>query len=396
MKVEQIKTYSKEILDELVGIRRHLHKHPELSFQEYKTSFFIKSKLNEWGISFQDNWVNTGIVADLTGELTSNKNLALRADIDALPIQEVSGRIYGSENPNIMHACGHDVHTTCLLGSIKILKEFKHLWGGKVLFIFQPGEEKLPGGASLMIKEGLLEYMNANVIIGQHVHPPLEVGKVGFHSGRYMASADELYVTITGKGGHAALPDDVRDPIAAGAELILTLKKLATELDNEINPIVLSIGKFWSEGGATNIVPERVFMEGTFRAMDEKKRLDLHRKMEEIADQIGNEREVKVDLEIRHGYPSLFNDPSLTSDMKTWAVELLGRENVVELPKRMTSEDFAFYSQAMPGCFFRLGVSNRLKGISAPVHSSNFDVDESCLSLGAAFMAYSAMKYLNK
>lgn len=381
---------------ELVEIRRHLHMYPELSFKEFETSKYIKSKLEEWGVSFKDGWVETGIVAQIKGEKESDKIIALRADIDALPILESEDRSYRSKHENVMHACGHDVHTTCLLGAIKLLQDTKSQWGGTVNCIFQPGEEKLPGGASLMIKEGLFEYMNARSIIGQHVHPPLEVGKVGFHSGTYMASADEIYIDIIGQGGHAALPGDVKDPIRVGAELLLAFKNIEEEKNEVGNPIVLSIGKFNTNGGATNVVPDSIKMEGTFRAMDELKRKEIHGLMIAIAKKLAIKHQLKINLEIRHGYPSLYNDPDLTHQVLTFAKELLGESNVVMLPKRMTSEDFSFYSQAMPGCFYRLGVANKAAGISSPVHTSTFDVDEKCLKIGSSLMAYSAIKLLEK
>jgi len=390
----QILALSENLLEELIGIRRHLHKNPELSFKEFETSKFIQAKLTEWGIEYQADWVKTGIVCTIKGSLDSDKIIALRADIDALPIQEIEGRIYGSENKNVMHACGHDVHTTCLLGAIKILSDSKSGWGGEVKGIFQPGEEKLPGGASLMIEEGLIDFMKASHIIGQHVHPPLEVGKVGFHAGTYMASADEIYVTIIGKGGHAALPADLIDPISAGSELVLAFDKIERENNEEGNPTVLSIGKFWSDGGATNVVPDKIHMEGTFRAMDESKRAKMHELMNACVEEIVNRRGVEIKFEIRHGYPSLYNDLTLTEDVFEYARELLGEENVVRIPKRMTSEDFSFYSQQMPGCFYRLGVANTSKGINSPVHTSSFDVDEKCLKIGASLMAFSAVKQL--
>lgn len=392
--ISKLKNRVNDINEELVEIRRHLHMHPELSFKEFETSKYIISKLTEWGISFKAGWVKTGIVAEVIGEKESEKRIALRADIDALPILEKEDRPYRSKNENVMHACGHDVHTTCLLGAIKLLNDTKAEWGGTVMCIFQPGEEKLPGGASLMIKEGLLPFMNAQSIVGQHVHPPLEVGKVGFHAGSYMASADELYVKIIGKGGHAALPQDVKDPIRVGAELLLAFKKIEKENNEDDNPIVLSIGKFNTDGGATNVVPDQINMEGTFRAMDEEKRTTVHKLMEEAATSLATKFNVEIDLEIRHGYPSLFNNPALTEEVFVYAQELLGESNVVRLPKRMTSEDFSFYSQAMPGCFYRLGVANEAKGIGSPVHTSSFDVDEKCLEIGASLMAYTSMRLL--
>ena len=390
----KILSIAKEIHKDLVEVRRHLHQNPELSFKEFETSKFIQKTLDEWGIEYKSGWVKTGVVASIKGGLPSDQIMALRADIDALPIDEAPGRIYGSKNKGVMHACGHDVHTTSLLGAIKILNETRDEWGGEVKCIFQPGEERLPGGASLMIKEGLLDYMKASNIIGQHVHPPLEVGKVGFHAGTYMASADELYLTVIGKGGHAALPADVIDPIKGGSEIVLAFKKIVQENQEENNPIVLSIGKFWSDGGATNVVPEKVFMEGTFRAMDEQKRKKIHQLMQETVDQIAEQNNLKIELEIRHGYPCLYNDPVLTEEVRSFARELLGEENVVELPKRMTSEDFSFYSQEMPGCFYRLGVANESKRIGSPVHTSTFDVDEDCLVVGASLMAFSAIMKL--
>ncbi len=391
---DKIKILAQKHFDLLVDIRRHLHKHPELSFKEYETSKFIKSKLDEWGISYSDNWVKTGILAEVKGEKNGEKVFALRGDIDALPIQEVEGRSYRSKNQNVMHACGHDVHTTCLLGAIRILEDLKSEWGGTIKFIFQPGEEKLPGGASLMIKEGLIEKMNSSGIIGQHVHPQLEVGKVGFHSGAYMASANEIYITITGKGGHAALPGNVVDPIAASCQLILELNKLEAELNETENPIVLSIGKFNSVGGATNVIPDQVKLEGTFRAMDEHKRKNAHERMLKLAQQVADASNVQIDFDIKKGYPVLFNNPELTERCIALAESLLGSDHVVRLPKRMTSEDFAFYSQEMPGCFYRLGTGNVEKGINSPVHTPTFDIDEDALKVGAAMMAFLAVENL--
>jgi len=378
----------------MVELRRHLHKNPELSFKEFETSKFIKTNLSEWGISYTDNWVETGIVAEIEGRLESEKTFALRADIDALPIKEIEGRSYGSQNENVMHACGHDVHSTCLLGAIKILNDLKDYWGGTVKCIFQPGEEKLPGGASLMIKEGLIDHLNSSGIVGQHVHPPLAVGKVGFHPGSYMASADELYVTITGKGGHAALPGNVLDPIAIASQLILDLNELEQNLHEEQNPIVLSIGKFNTVGGATNVIPDQVKLEGTFRAMDETKRYAAHKEMLQLSKDLSSKTGGTIEMHIIKGYPVLYNDPSLTEKCIALAEELIGTDNVVRLPKRMTSEGFSFYSQEMPGCFYRLGTGNTEKGIISPVHTPTFDIDEEALKVGAAMMAFLAVENL--
>lgn len=394
MTEEKIRSAAKSILDELVHIRRHLHQHPELSFAEYKTAEYISKKLTEWGIAHTTGVAGTGLTGILEGKSTEGKIIALRADIDALPIHEENKTSYCSQNEGVMHACGHDVHTTCLLGALKILKELKNEWDGKVKFIFQPGEEKLPGGASLMIKEGVLENPQPGFILGQHVFPELETGKVGFRSGMYMASTDEIYITVTGKGGHAALPKQYNNPLLIASSLLLELddllmKNKAGKVPATI-PTVLAFGKIEGKG-ATNVIPANVEMAGTFRTMNEEWRAKAHQLIHDTAKSVSEKTNSAVTVRIEKGYPFLVNDERVTNQMKTVAEKYLGKENVVELDVRMTAEDFAWYSQVIPACFYRLGTRNEAKGIVSPVHSATFDIDERALEIGAGLMAAGVM-----
>ena len=376
---------SKAILPELIAIRRHLHAHPELSFQEEKTSAYISDILSRWGIEHRTHIAGYGI----TGLLDSGKpgkTIALRADMDALPIKEKNEVSYRSVNEGIMHACGHDVHSTCLLGAIKILSENKSLWSGKVQFIFQPGEEKLPGGASLMIKDGILDIWKPEAIYALHVYNPLKVGTAGFCPGMYMASSDELYITIKGKGGHGAIPELAIDPVPIAAQIITSLQTLVSRNAKPTVPSVLTIGKVRADG-ATNVIPPEVYMEGTFRTLKEEWRKEAHEKIRRICTETASAFGAQCDVRIEHGYPCLVNDESLTREALKNAQELLGEENAHLLDIRMASEDFAFYSHHVPACFFRLGTGNPEKGITANVHQPDFDVDEESLAFGAALLA---------
>jgi amidohydrolase len=401
--LQKIKNRSSEILSEVINIRRHLHAHPELSFHEYATSEFVCSKLNEFKIEYTKGWVKTGIVAVIKGKNPLKKTIALRADLDALPILEENKVSYCSTNKGVMHACGHDVHTACLLGVAKILQELKDEFEGTIKFIFQPGEEKLPGGASLLIKEGVLKNPEPNSIFGQHVAPQLISGKVGFRSGMYMASADELYLTVTGKGGHAALPDQYNNPLLIASEILLALNK---EFSNEklqsnqkiknneaVIPTVLAFGKIHAEG-ATNVIPDKVFIEGTFRTLNETWRAEAHHKMKEIAEKIATELKGTCDFKIALGYPFLVNNPDVTQRAKNAAIDYLGENNVVDLDLRMTSEDFAFYSQLVPACFYRLGTGFSDNSPALNVHTSTFDVNENSLEIGVGLMTWLAINDL--
>jgi amidohydrolase len=389
---EDIKFLSKQIFPEVVANRRHLHANPEISFEEFETSLFVQKKLDEIGIPWEV-MANTGVVAHLKGNLPSDKTLALRADMDALPIHEVAGREYGSKNAGRMHACGHDAHTSSLLGAAEILNALKDRFGGTVKFIFQPGEEKLPGGASIMIKEGVLENPSPSAVIGQHVMPMIEAGKIGFRSGKYMASSDEIYVKVKGKGGHGAQPQQNIDPIVITAHIITALQQIVSRIADPKIPSVLSFGKIIAEG-ATNVIPDEVYLEGTFRTFSEDWRVKAHEKMKKMAVGIAESMDASCDFEIRKGYPVLVNEESLTKQTRTFAEDYLGKENVVDLDLWLAAEDFAFYSQQVPACFYRLGTGNKELGITSPVHTSTFDIDENALELSTGLMAYLAVKQL--
>ncbi|MCC6837416.1 MAG: amidohydrolase [Bacteroidia bacterium] len=401
--LEKIKALAKELNKEIISIRRHLHAHPELSFEEYNTSNFIASKLKEYGIPYTQGIVKTGIVALIEGKNPTKKVIALRADMDALPINETNNCEYISKHPGIMHACGHDVHTASVLGTAKILQELKNEFEGTVKLIFQPGEEKLPGGASLMIKEGVLENPKPTTMFGQHVFPSMEVGKVGFRNGMYMASTDELYMTVKGKGGHAAMPADYNNPLLIASKILLQLNKefmvqapaySTLEADNRPKPpTVLAFGKIIGNG-ATNVIPDEVKIEGTFRTMDEKWRVAAHSKIKRIAEEVAQEMNGTCEFRVEKGYPFLVNDEQTTNAARTAAIEYLGKENVEELPLRMTAEDFAFFSQQIPSCFYRLGTGNKANGINSGVHTSTFDIDEAALEIGAGLMAWIAINEL--
>lgn len=376
-----IKTESEAIFEEVVAIRRHIHSHPELSFKEFETSAFIAKKLSTWGIAFEDGIVETGIVALIEGQNSEDYCIGLRADIDALPIAEESNTSYKSQNEGIMHACGHDVHTAILLGTAKILYNNRHLLKTKVKLIFQPGEEQLPGGANLMIKEGALENPKIDEIYALHVFPELEVGKVGLKEGMYMASCDEIRITVNGKGGHGAMPHQNIDPILIASHLIVSLQQVVSRNCPPTIPSVLSFGRI--EGlGATNVIPDTVSIEGTFRTMNEEWRKEAHVKIKRIANHLVEGMGGTVDVDIQVGYPYLENDAAVTRKAKEKCISFFGEDNVVDLPLRMTGEDFAYYSQKIPATFIRIGVRNEAKGIIYPVHNKRFDIDENALKIG--------------
>ena len=390
--VEIIKTKSAAIKDEVIAIRRYLHQHPELSFDEHHTSKYVCSKLDEYGIEYKTGMVKTGIVATISGKNPDKKLIALRADLDALPIQEDNPVDYKSVNQGVMHACGHDVHTASLLGTAKILNELKDEFEGAVRLIFQPGEERLPGGASLMIKEGVLKNPEPAGIVGQHVYPNLDAGKVGFRGGMYMASADEIYVTVHGEGGHAALPHFNIDPIIITAHILTALQQLVSRAACPTIPTVLSFGKIIGDG-ATNVIPDKVELEGTFRTMDEEWRAVAHQKMKKMAEDIATSMGGSCDFRIEKGYPYLVNDEAMTNVAKTSAIAYLGKENVIDLDLRMTAEDFSYYSQLIPACFYRLG-TRKPNGETLGLHTSTFDIDENALETGIGLMAWIAINEL--
>jgi len=383
---DKIKKLAKKYSAEFIAIRHHLHANPELSYQEFETSKFIQSKLAEFGIPYEVK-ATTGIVGLIKGKNPDSRVFAIRADIDALPILEENDVSYRSTRKGIMHACGHDVHTTCLLGASKILNELKNEWQGTIKLIFQPGEEKNPGGASYMIKEGELENPKPSGIVAMHVHTGMPVGKTSFRSGKVMASADELYFTIKGKGGHAAAPHLCVDPILIASHLIIALQQVISRNSNPFDPSVLSITSF--QGGATtNVIPNEVKLMGTFRAMDEKWRAEAHHLIERISKDLVHSMGGEIDVHIDKGYPAVVNNDDLNKSVKNAASEFLGSENVEETELRMGAEDFGYYAQKIPACFYRVGVMNKEKGIVSGVHTPTFNIDENAIEVGMVLMAW--------
>ncbi|HMP29390.1 MAG TPA: M20 family metallopeptidase [Saprospiraceae bacterium] len=385
--IYKIKSLAKQFKQDAVSIRRHLHQNPELSFEEKETASYIQKVLDQLGISYTNGWAGYGIVATIKGSKPGPRR-AFRADMDALPIQEESNVPYKSIYDGKMHACGHDVHTASLLGAIKILQEMKEYVSGSIDFIFQPGEEKHPGGASIMLQEKALGVTLPEYILAQHVFPSLPAGKVGIKSGQFMASADELYITIKGKGGHAATPHLAIDTILISAHIVTALQQIISRNVDPVSPSVLTIGKINSTGGATNIIPEEVKLEGTFRALDESWRFKAHDLIKTTCEHIATAMGGTCEVNILVGYPSLINDATITRDVKSKMTAYLGAENIIELPVRLTAEDFAYFTQVTPSCFYRLGTGNTAKGITSQVHTPTFDIDEDALEVGIGLAAY--------
>jgi amidohydrolase len=391
--LEQIKQAAKANHPYTIALRRHIHQHPELSFQEYETQAFVEHKLREIGIRDIEHKAGTGLVALIKGKNPEKKTVALRGDMDALPITELNDVPYRSQRNGVMHACGHDVHTSSLLGAAIILFGLRDRFEGTIKLLFQPGEEKLPGGASVMISEGVLQEPHVSHIIGQHVMPLLPAGKIGFREGLYMASTDELYVTVKGKGGHGAMPHLNIDPVLIAAHIITSLQQLVSRRASPIIPTVLSFGKVIANG-ATNVIPDEVKMEGTFRTLDEIWRGEAHQLMVSMAEGIAHSMGGSCEFEVRKGYPFLKNDIDLTRRAKAAAIEYVGAENVVDLDTWMAAEDFSYYSQEIPACFYRLGTRNEAMGITSSVHTPTFDIDESALETGPGLMAWIALEEL--
>ena len=385
---ESIQQLANKYASEFIDIRHHLHAHPELSYKEFETAAFVQQKLKDWGIPFEVK-ATTGVVGLIQGKNPSSRVTALRADMDALPITEENDVDYRSKNMGVMHACGHDVHTACLLGAAKILNELKNKWEGTVKLIFQPGEEKNPGGASLMIAEGVLENPEPEKIFALHVHPGLETGKLSFRNGMVMASADEIYISIKSKGGHAAAPQFTADTILIASHLIISLQQVISRNNSPVNPSVLSITSFQG-GHTTNVIPSEVKLMGTFRAMNEEWRFKAHELIKkqtiEIVKAMGAEATIHIDV----GYPFVLNDEKLGNAARKKAEEYMGAANVEERGLRMGAEDFAYYSHQIPACFFRLGAGSKAKGITSGVHTPTFNIDEGAIEIGMGMMAWLA------
>lgn len=383
---EQIRELANKFAPEFIAVRRHLHAYPEISYKEYETSQLVQQQLTKIGIPFT-TMADTGVVGIIEGTDAASRVLALRADMDALPIQEANDLPYKSTKPGLMHACGHDAHTAILLGAAHILKETTDHWQGTIKLIFQPGEERNPGGASYMIRDGALENPAPESIVALHVHPQLPVGKLSFRSGTVMASADEIYITISGKGGHAAAPQLTRDTILAASHLVVSLQQIVSRNNNPLNPTVLSITSFQG-GHTTNVIPSEVKLMGTLRCLDENWRKQAHELIAQQVKHIGEAFGVGTQLHIDIGYPTVLNNPTLTHHAWTLAEEIFGTENISETEMRMGAEDFGYYAQKIPACFFRLGVMNEEKGITSGVHTPTFNIDEDAIEIGMAAMAW--------
>ncbi|WP_276497788.1 M20 metallopeptidase family protein [Pontibacter litorisediminis] len=390
--IARIKELAQAYAPDTVQVRRHIHANPELSFEEHHTAAYVRRVLEGYGIE-AESMAGTGLVALIKGRNPEKKTIALRADMDALPITEANEVAYKSRNEGVMHACGHDVHTASVLGTARILQELRGEFEGTVKLVFQPGEEKFPGGASLMIKEGVLQNPAPESIVGQHVFPLLPAGKVGFKSGMYMASADEIYITVKGKGGHAALPEMNVDPVLISAHLIVALQQIVSRHASPKVPTVLSFGKVEAKG-ATNVIPNEVKLEGTFRTMNEAWRREAHQKIKKLAEGLCESMGGSCDIDIKFGYPFLQNDPQVTGIARAAAEAYLGAENVVELDLWMGAEDFAYYTQQVSACFYRLGTRNEARGITSGVHTPTFDIDEAALETGIGLMAWVALQEL--
>ena len=384
--IERIKYLAKELQDNIVGIRRQIHQFPGLSFEEYETANFIHGLLTSWNIE-HEFVTETGIVAIIKGKNPEKKTIALRADIDALPIQEKNECSYRSSNTGVMHACGHDAHAAMLLGAANILNQLKDEFEGTIKLIFQPGEEKLPGGASIMIEKGVLK--DVDVIIAQHVYPDLPCGEVGFYAGDYMASCDEINITIKGKGGHAAKIKERSNTTVAAAKLLCAISELSSEFNNEErkNPIIIAFGSFIAEG-TYNVIPNEVSLKGTMRTFNEEERKSIKNKIKELSREVSRQFDVEADVFIEEGYPVLINNVGLTESLRNSAKSFLGDNNVKEIPQLMTAEDFAWYSHKTKACMYRIGTSNAEKGIVSKQHTPTFDIDEDALEIGMGLMAW--------
>ncbi|HNP17899.1 MAG TPA: M20 family metallopeptidase [Fulvivirga sp.] len=392
--IDKIKQLAQKYASDVVDIRRHIHANPELSYQEYNTAKYVASQLKEVGITPKEGVAETGLTAIIEGKNPGKKVIALRADMDALPIKEANDVVYKSKNEGVMHACGHDAHTASLLGTARILHTLKDEFEGTVKFVFQPGEEKNPGGASLMIKDGALKNPAPTKMFGQHVMPLIPVGKVGFRPGMYMASCDEIYLTVKGKGGHGAIPELAIDPVLITAHIIVALQQIISRNASPKTPTVLSFGKVIANG-ATNIIPEEVKVDGTFRAMNEEWRADAHKRIKKMAESIAEGMGGSCEVTISKGYPYLENDPALTAEARKAAATYIGEENIVDLDLWMGAEDFSYYTHEVSACFYRLGTRNESKGITSYVHTPTFDIDEKALEIGSGMMAWLAINALN-
>ncbi len=387
----EIKQLASSYYDEIIEIRRHIHQHPELSFHEHNTAAYVARKLDEWQIPNKKGIADTGVLAFIESGKPGKKRIGLRADMDALPVQEENDVPYKSKYPKVMHACGHDVHTANLLGVAKILNTLKEDLPADYLLVFQPGEELLPGGAAQILKDPLFQEKKPDIMLGLHVYPDLPLGKIGFKAGEYMASSDEIYIRINGQGGHAAMPHKINDTVLATSQLIVTLQQVVSRFIPTQVPSVLSFGKI-SARGATNVVPSKVDIAGTFRTMNEHWRNQAHEKIKEITHHTVAQFGCSADVDIAKGYPTLYNAPELVPPAMEATEQLLGVDAIEKLDIRMTAEDFAYFAQEMPSLFFRLGTNNRKNEYGSALHSPTFNIDEHALEISMQTMSYLAIE----
>lgn len=390
---ERIKELVRANFDEMISIRRHIHQHPELSFEEYNTSDFVAQKLTEYGVSFKRGYVKTGIVGKIEGKNPAKRVIALRADMDALPIEEALECVYKSKNSGVMHACGHDAHTASLLGTVKILSQLKDEFEGTIVLIFQPGEESFPGGAKLMMEEGALDDPKPEIILGQHVMPDMATGNVGFKGGFYMASGDEVHMVISGKGGHAEMPHTLTDTVLVTSHIIVALQQIVSRFVPADIPTVLSFGKVIANG-ATNIIPEKVVVAGTLRTFNEEWRAKIKTKITEIATATAEMMGTTVDIDIKDGYPMVYNNEEVTKKCHLLAEDFLGEKKVEAMTIRMTAEDFGYYTQKYPATFYRFGVKQDGDVQTGALHTPQFNLNEKSLETSSGLMAWLALNLL--
>ncbi|MEQ6120860.1 M20 family metallopeptidase [Reichenbachiella sp. MALMAid0571] len=390
--IDQIRELSNKYWRPSVDIRRYLHMHPELSFNEKETSQYIESKLRKLPLDSLSRIDQNGLLGTIHGR-DSGKTILLRADIDALPILEENQHDFVSKNSGVMHACGHDAHTSMLISAGKILCDLKESWNGTVKILFQPAEEKIPGGAPLMIKGGVLENPKPLSVVGQHVKPELEAGKVGVRPGKFMASSDEIYIKFIGKGGHGAMPEYCIDPVLIAGHFLVAAQQIVSRNANPKIPTVLSFGKIVGNG-ATNVIPDSVILEGTLRTLDEDWRKEALLKVKTLAIGLAESMGGKCEVDIAHGYPFLLNNEALALNLKKGMQEYMSPENVVNEDIWMAAEDFAYYSHELPSCFYLLGVGNKKKNITSGLHTPTFDIDEKAMEVGAGLMSFLAIREL--
>lgn len=386
---------SNQIEENIISIYRHLHQYPELSFQEKETAAFIEKILQKADISYHKRIGGYGILARIDGKEKGKHVIALRADMDALPIEEKNQIEYRSKIPHVMHACGHDAHTACLLGTALIMNQIRNQFGGTILFVFQPGEERHPGGARLMLQDGLFDEIRPECMIALHTHTDIPTGTVAFGTGCIMASADEIHITVKGKGGHGAMPHLLNDTVLAASQIVISLQQVISRRKDPFIPATLSIGRFIADG-ATNIIPQEVQMSGTLRCMDEQERLKLRSLILQTIKHTAESYGCNCEIDMKDGYPALVNDRQITEDARNYAIELLGKEHVIPLEKRMTSEDFAFYTRIIPSTFFRLGIKGKTNLDCQGQHTPNFLIDETALKTGVKTLSWLTYRFLNK